>query len=402
MPNSRSRASRLSLLHLSLAIALALGACSSQPENPQDRLAAIQQARQGGYAPMAGPVQGWDATWTLGQQTLEVSWLAPAGEHGAAPLILYLPGLGEPARAGELWRRAWAEAGYAVLSIQLPQQGRALYSSGDAQAGAFRKLAQDNYSQASLKQRIALAQAALAEAVKRGRAGDPALTGVDWDNWMVAGFDLGAQTAAALAGERDSGETRLSGLRPKAAILLSPYVESSYDTDRFTHIDVPVLSISGPRDEDPFSWIPSPQQRQVLWRGVQVPGSYLLTLIEADHALLGGELPLPPGSDGHGGERGGPGGPGGDMGRPLAFGEEGGDGRRGGPGDGPGGRHGGRKPGTGAGMRERFDPRQVASVQAVSLAFIDAQLRHAAAAGEFLDQNAAAWLGHGAWLEKKR
>ncbi|MGA4636545.1 alpha/beta hydrolase family protein [Pseudomonas solani] len=398
MPNPRSRRSRFSLLPLPLTIALALGACSSPPEKPQDQVAAIQAARQGGYVPMAGPVQGWGATWTLGQQALEVRWLAPAGEHGAAPLILYLPGLGESARSGELWRRAWAEAGYAVLSIQMPQQGRALYSSGDAQAGAFRKLAQDNYSQASLRQRITLAHAALAEAAKRGRAGDPALAGVDWDNWMVAGFDLGAQTAAALAGERGNGEARLSVLRPKAAILLSPYVESSYDTDRFTHIDVPVLSISGPRDEDPFSWIPSPQQRQVLWRGLQVNDSYLLTLIEADHALLGGELPRPMGGPEHGGERGvsdaG-------MGRPLGFDEGGGEGRRGGPGEGPGGRHGGRKPGTGGGMHERFDPRQAAYVQAVTLAFLDARLRHAAAASQWLDQDATSWLGHGAWLEKK-
>ncbi|WCD83050.1 alpha/beta hydrolase family protein [Pseudomonas sp. TUM22785] len=398
MPNPRSRRSRFSLLPLPLAIALALGACSSPPEKPQDQVAAIQAARQGGYVPIAGPVQGWDATWTLGQQPLEVSWLAPAGEHGAAPLILYLPGLGESARSGELWRRAWAEAGYAVLSIQMPQQGRALYSSGDAQAGAFRKLAQDNYSQASLRQRITLAQAALAEAAKRGRAGDPALAGVDWDNWMVAGFDLGAQTAAALVGEHGNGEARLSALRPKAAILLSPYVESSYDTDRFTHIDVPVLSISGPRDEDPFSWIPSPQQRQVLWRGLQVNDSYLLTLIEADHALLGGELPRPMGGPGHGGERGGPGG---GMARPLAFNEGGGEGRRGGPGEGPGGRHDGRKPGTGGGIREHFDPRQAAYVQAVTLAFLDSRLRRAAAASQWLDQNAATWLGHGAWLEKK-
>ena len=32
-----------------------------------------------------------------------------------APLVLYLPGLGEGASGGERWRHAWAAAGMAVL-----------------------------------------------------------------------------------------------------------------------------------------------------------------------------------------------------------------------------------------------------------------------------------------------
>ncbi|CAN7427349.1 hypothetical protein LJR232_002643 [Aquipseudomonas alcaligenes] len=87
MPNPRSRRSRFSLLPLPLAIALALGACSSPPEKPQDQVAAIQAARQGGYVPIAGPVQGWDATWTLGQQPLEVSWLAPAVAYASTSTL---------------------------------------------------------------------------------------------------------------------------------------------------------------------------------------------------------------------------------------------------------------------------------------------------------------------------
>jgi hypothetical protein len=386
------------LLPLPLAIALALGACAGPPDRPQDPAQAMEQFREGGYASSRVPIKGWDASWVLGQQALDVSWLAPEQVQGAAPLILYLPGLGESAQAGELWRRAWAEAGYAVLSIQAPEDGPAIYSSQEALAGTFRRLAEVHYSDASSQRRLKLVELALGEARRRAEAGDPALAGVDWQNWLVAGFDLGAQAASALSGERQTGKPRRSVLRPRAAILVSPHVDSAYDTDRFTNIELSVLSIAGLQDEDPFNWIPSPQQRLGLWRGLQVKGSYQLTSSAADHALLSGNRPAPMAGRERNGrpDRSGGAGP---MGAPLGF-DEGRGGRSGGPQGGPGGRPGGHMPG-GGGMHERFDARQGAYIQAVSLAFIDLQLRRSVDAGAWLDNKAGAWLGYGTRLEKK-
>ncbi len=384
-------------LVFALILAANLPGCAGSPP-PADPWLQIEQLRQGGYMPVQDEVQGWQEQWQLGGQVLDVAWLAPAKARNA-PLVIYLPGLGEGALAGELWRRSWAEAGYAVLSLQPASFGRSVFASTDAQTGAFQQLARRVYGDQALKQRLAAVEAVLQEARRLAAAGDSRLAGVDWQHWAVAGFELGAQTAAALAGERD-GE-RLSALQPGAAILLSPAVAEGSVPSRFSGVDTPLLSISGPRDEDPLAWVALPERRDVLWRGVQVSGSYRLIAINADHATLSGGLPGPmPGARG-GSPKERPAGPPPQM--PLAFGEPGGrgPGGDGGPG-GPGGRPGhGRPMGHGAGMQEAFDARQVANVQAVSLAFLDARLRGSAEARRWLDEGARSWLGDTARLDAK-
>jgi hypothetical protein len=378
-------------------LSLLLVACSGHRPPPEGFDEAALKYRAAGYQPaMKRPTREWQATWALNQTLLDVAWVAPQPGASAAPLILYLPGLGEPARGGELWRRAWAEAGYAVLSLQMPDDGRAVYSSAEAQAGAFRALAQRHFSPAALQARLNAVRLALAEVRRRAQAGDPAFAGVDTSRLLVAGFDLGAQTAAALAGERDADEQPALSPAPLAAILLSPYVEAQRDPARFARIAAPLLSITGPQDEDPLSWQPA-LQRQALWAGVQAPGSYQL-LAQAGHMSLSGSAP-----ERHAGTRDeeggrGPGGPG--MGGPppsLAYGDEGGerrgDDRRGGP--------GGRQGPRGFGAGERIDYRQVAAIQAVSLAFLDASVRGSIPAQQWLQQAAPSWLGRQATLQVK-
>lgn len=371
-----------------------LMACSGHRPPPEGFDEAPLKYREAGYQPaVKRPTREWQATWALNQSLLDVAWVAPQAGAAAAPLMLYLPGLGEPARGGELWRRAWAEAGYAVLSLQLPDDGRAVFSSAEAQAGAFRALARKHFSEAALQARLNVVRLALAEVRRRAQSGDPAFAGVEVSQVLVAGFDLGAQTAAALAGERDAGAPPALSPAPLAAILLSPYVEAQRDPARFARIAAPLLSITGPQDEDPLSWQPA-LQRQGLWAGVQVPGSYQL-LAQAGHLSLSGSAPER--RVGKRGEEGG-GGPGPGMGGPppsLAYGDERGDqcSERGGPGGRPGPR--------GFSRGERMDYRQVAAIQAVSLAFIDARVRGSAAAQQWLQQDAAGWLGRNASLQGK-
>lgn len=389
--------SRSRQLVLALCIAVLPG-CASKPPQPVDRRQAIEAARASGYLSARSEVQGWQATWEVGGQQVDVAWLAPKTAR-QAPLLVYLPGMGEDARAGELWRHAWAEAGYAVLSLQPRQFGRALYSSPQAQAGSFRNLARDIYATEALQTRLLAVEAVLAEARRRALAGDVALAGVDWQQWAVAGFDLGAQTAAALAGERET--QRLSSLRPSAVVLLSPYVADGTEVKRFASLDTPVLAVSGPHDEDPLGWVSSAGQRESLWRGLQVQGSYRLLALSAEHAELSGNVPEPMGARGRGEGRPSDGPPGGPSDMPLGFDAGGG---RGAPpgGQGPGGRSGpGQRMGRGGGMEASFDPRQVANVQAVSLAFLDWRVRKLSAAEHWLKASASEWMAGSALLEEK-
>ncbi|MFD2838032.1 alpha/beta hydrolase family protein [Azotobacter vinelandii] len=130
--------SRLLRLSLPLLVGAVLAACAGRPEPPGPPPGEnLERRLEGAYRPAArSPVRGWDDEWQVAGQAVEVSWLAPEQVQGM-PLILYLPGLGESSRDGVQWRRAWAEAGYAVLSVQPRQYGRVIYSSSEAQVGGI-------------------------------------------------------------------------------------------------------------------------------------------------------------------------------------------------------------------------------------------------------------------------
>lgn len=365
-----------------------LSACASNPndlKNPHEAVAAF--AEKSYQSPQKTQSQGWDADFTVADQPVEVSWLAPVQSPTPAPLVVFLPGLGEGARAGLQWRRTWAEAGYAVVSIQPQQYGRGIYSSAEAQAGTFRGIAGRAYSDSALKGRIAAVQQVLNELRVRGQASDPQLAGVDWNNVVVAGYDLGAQTAAALA-----GDNMLKAWQPKAVILLSPYVGPGSAAAR---LDVPLLTVTGPHDEDPFSWVDSPERRLAVWRGNPLAGSYQLISKNAQHQLFSGSLDELPGpdEDGHKGPK---------RDQDLGAGAGGRD-----P-SGPPGADGGEAPkrrprpdtmGHGQDTLNWFDARQVANVQTVSTAFLDATVRQSAEAKTWLSNDAAKAIGPAATIE---
>ncbi len=370
---------------LALGIALAsLGACADKPPADDDGIVSLQDYLKSAYHPaQANKLDGWATRWAWGTHQVDLSLLVPAGQKDV-PLVIYLPGLGEDDSAGQLWRQSWGNAGYAVLTLQPSRYDSSVYKSPDAQAGAFRSIAANSYADAALQARVAEVVTVLAEVRRRGLAGEAGFNAVDVQHVVVAGFDLGAQTAAALAGERDPGQPRLTPWRPQGVIILSPYVAGGADPARFSQIDTPVLTATGPQDEDPFSWVGSAQQRFALFDGLSTPGSYQLRLQDASHKDLSGTLAHAGGGkpgeskgEGHHGNRpegGGPGGPGG----------AGGEGR------------GGAKP-----VDLGVDRRQAASVAAVSTAWLDATLKQTPAAQQWLDQQAGQWLGPLGRLERK-
>lgn len=386
----------LSCIGLTLITTL-LTACSSEhgPKGKSDLASSVQLLQKTGYSPEElKPVSGWHERWIIDQQSIDVSWLLPASAQGA-PVIIYLPGLGENSESGRLWREAWAQAGYAVISLQPTTLGREIYSSREAQAGSFRSLAQRYYADSELVTRVSLISQAFNEARQRLKAQQP---GINWDQVIVAGYDIGAQTAAALAGEHISEQPLpVLQLKPVAAILLSPYVKDSTDPIRFTSIRVPVLTATGPLDEDPFNWVRTAGQRLKLWQNIQTSGSYQLTLSTAEHAGFSGSVfPVTASrknKESSPRERrpvGGMGDPSGSMGGP-------GGGRRG-----PGGEMG-EPPRFGHGQNDeaRFNPRQAAFLRAVTTAFLDATVKRSSIAQTWLNHNAISWLKPEGSLEQK-
>lgn len=382
-----------------LACAALLNGCAGKP--PGAPGAASEQAeafRLSGYR--AGPAQAlqqWQATWSLANGAVDVLLLQPRQAVGALPVVLYLPGLGETARSGEAWRRSWAEAGYAVLSIQALEDGPAAYRSDEALAGALQAMHQRYFSAAAQAKRLQLIRQSLAQVAKRVAAGESGFAQLDLQRMAVAGFDLGAQSAAALVSESEPVE---GSLAPLAAILLGPYIEADDDLARFTTLDQPLLLVTGTQDDVPLVW-QAPGQRQRLWQALPPRGSYQL-LVEGDHPSLAGNAVLPRGAKGKRGERG-PGGVGRPAGGPPPSGGAmpmasfaGADG-----GQPPVGRSRGAPPGAGGGEGAPSDPRQSVAIQAVSLAFLDARLQGLNAARQWLDNGADVWLSGVAELQHK-
>ncbi|MDY7563276.1 alpha/beta hydrolase [Pseudomonas sp. CCC3.2] len=369
-----------------LAVSVLLGTigltagCASDPAGAHIKfIELVNKDLTTAYLPAHNEVSSWDDTWQIGRQSVNVAWLAPVN-HERLPLIIYLPGLGESATAGEQWRTAWAQAGYAVLSVQGQAYGPALYLTGQAQAGVFRELAADRYSNASLRDRLSTLQKVLSEVRARAAKGEAQLASIDWSQVAVAGFDLGAQTAAAVAGAGQVDVATGIDIEPKAVLLISPFAEIQAKPEVFARIASPVLTITSQDDEDPFNWVSSNQQRELVGASVTAAGSHRLRLSRATYKTLSGSdlVPIPT------------------EGKELKVSEDDHT---------PGGkshaktkllRSGAHSP---VGAEPVPDPKQVASIQAVSQAFLDSRVKHNPAASDWLQKTAPGWLGTAGWLQ---
>jgi hypothetical protein len=201
-------------------------------------------------------------TWTLAGEPVEMTVVRPTG-NGVLPLIIYLPGLGEPSSGGLAWRNAWAQAGYAVLSLQSATNGETILTSAHARRAEFLDLAREQFSRAGLARRLAILRDAFEELNRRQGRG--ALAGVDLSHIALAGLDLGAQTVMAAAGESGYGIEPFA-LPPavQCVIVLSPYADfagASFDR-RFATVHVSVLSVTSVNDTDSYGLVAAPAIRR--------------------------------------------------------------------------------------------------------------------------------------------
>jgi hypothetical protein len=395
-----------------------LAGCISSPAG-RDQSGVMNRALQRGYDAVerlsTRPVE---ALWTIdpgsGPEPVSVRILvptslasapgkppAPAGSQPVVrrPLLIYLPGLGEAASAGTLWREAWATAGCIVVSAQPEGLAQAIATLDKPGADDVLNQAREAFGTNSLARRASGVSALVAEIQRRVTEGDPLLTRIDLTRIIVAGFDIGAQTAMALAGEQlnlPSPLAPMPGLR--GVIALSPHVDIARGAirERFGSVRVPVLAITGTEDSDPWGLINSGSMRRALWPGLPAGDKALLVASGGNHALLAGnglrnpppppwlrlepESELSPDSGGFGSRS---------------------SGRRG---NGPAMIGAGR---IAAGDSARqianrpFEGAQLAAIIAVSTAWLDAVLRDDALAREWLARDARRWMGDAAQLELK-
>jgi hypothetical protein len=386
-----------------LAWLLAGPACTLGPD-PQELVETIDRLTdEGGYrSPRMHAVTEVRDTWKHDGVSLEVSYLWPDGAN-EAPLILYQPGLGESAGAGAFWRRSWAEAGYAVLSVQVASIGAGFDLNAPLGSGEMRALGRKHFASASLERRLGHVCWAVAELRRRAVRRDTLYASADTERITVAGFEIGAQSAFALAGEQNKTFSRPDcSFEPQAAIILSPYVAvaDGSSEQRFQAVSRPVLVVTGSEDDDPFGLTPA-SLRAEPWRLLPADEKYLFSLTGMTHFLLSGAEPgdlnrNSPGSDGPDGDRGRFSAPPGNHFGPVSA-------AGGGPQAGAG-----VPPQRGPGMmdEDRFQgaasiARMMAVVRSVSLAFLDSVNRDSGAARTWLSGEAVRWIGRGGTLKRK-
>lgn len=313
-----------------LGLAL-LTACSAQLvpislESQQNKF--IAQMDLAGY--LRDSQVGFDRIqqiWQYEQQLVDVQVLTPKAST-PTPVIIYLPGLGESADAGQVWRETWVKAGYTVISFQSRVFADALHEVEskyprrgdleDEEDELGRKDAAENFLSGSLlakaKERPSISgrnselhylgfQYFALEALQtrldqlrwlvgelRSARSSGVLARLDLSKIILAGYDLGAQTVAAAIGERYEGLKELPlGFAPMAAIILSPSVNlaKGHVNSRFQNINLPLLVITGADDNDPYA-ISAASTRQLIWQYAASGNKFLLTLDRAKHRLFSG------------------------------------------------------------------------------------------------------------------
>ncbi len=330
--------------------------------------------------------------------TIYTEMTAPR-DGGNYPIIIYLPGLAESTSEGSTWRIALAEAGYAVLSVQAQGDGSALLASDLARAGDFKQIGQQAFRAEALQQRmdnLAFVLAQLPQLAKK----DLLYARGDASRLLIAGFDLGAQTAQAMASTATMPPAGLRGL-----ILISPYHDRQQsDSALYARLQLPVLSITSAIDVDDYGVVPDASARIVPYQTMPRGDKYLLVMRAMSHRNLGGKdnldemMSKKDAGSGAKGRRGGGGSPpeGGGMGGGAGGGMGGGMG--GGPGGGMGEAAGG-KGGFGAPGGDKAGPDDNANSQqgftvlrSVMLAFADSTTKSDNAAQDWLTLDAPRWL----------
>lgn len=414
--------------------AFVFGGCSFlrlSPPGQAEQTEKLEEAMgKGGYAPARGfAIDSVHDIWMHEATELQVMMTAPTAP-GSYPLIVYLPTVGEDAKAGQLWRETWAKAGYAVFSMQPVASSRALRDLRPKQGGEFdepdeddgldpsdsnrldgseerdgwfgekrrrpsraarnselRYLGHEYFGTANLKNRMEQLFWAFQQVKNRAGSRQPLFASADLSNVILAGYDLGAQTVSAVLGENfgadlPSGEV----LKPVAAILLSPSVSLAEGNvrGRFQKLNAPMLAITGSDDNDPYA-ISSPLVRTAVWEYAPAGNKYLLLLKAGRHRLFAGSETGWRLGQNRRGE--------GDVAPPEGMLSRDAGGRD--------ARMTERFPVEGARKDADMGYKHVAAIFSVSTAFLDAVVKNDPFANLWLDEKAGQWLGKAGSLKRR-
>jgi predicted dienelactone hydrolase len=207
------------------------------------------------------------------------------GEVAPHPVILFSHGVGGSRSGYAYLARHWASHGYVCVHLEHLGTNASVWKGAVDVKAALREAATDpaNIIDRALDVRFAI------DRLERlaGEAG-PLAGRLDLGRIGVAGHSMGAYTVLAATGQLLSDaqgrECSLPDQRIKAAIVMSPTAPQCKDQlDRiFAGIRVPMMHLTGTRDESPIGLTPA-AERRTAFDHIRARDQFLVLFRNADH-----------------------------------------------------------------------------------------------------------------------
>ena len=216
------------------------------------------------------------------QRDLPVRLRWPEGE-GPCGLIVQTHGLGGNRDGGDVWGRAWQQAGFAVLHLQHPGSDTEVLDGG---MQALRAAANTD----QLMARVRDMQFAVDEVERRVTSSTGAWSRVRLDALGASGHSFGAATVQALAGQRFRlANAGLAEPRFKAFVAFSPSPGQGVPVAQaFAGVTRPFLVATGSLDSDPVGRGLTGADRASVHAALPHGRRGLLWLEGADHMSFAG------------------------------------------------------------------------------------------------------------------
>lgn len=275
--------------------ALLFAACTSAPTPRVDDYAVARYRETGYRISVARAIE----THRISAPASDTSWSASVtrpSDHGAHPIIIYLPSLGQTDEEPNRWVSAWAQAGYAVLVVQPLGDDANVWGTPEARSGDFERAARARFGADPMADRIARLSRLLHQISERSLRGEAGLEGLLWSKVALAGADLGAYTTQTVATTPAASLAQISWpVAPLAYLAISPYAKRSPPVpDSTGTVHAPVLMISSRDDIDADGIVTDTSLRRLAFDRLGAGNDYYLELASATHRWLGGALHAPP------------------------------------------------------------------------------------------------------------
>jgi predicted dienelactone hydrolase len=222
--------------------------------------------------------------WSDAARSREIPALVrwPAGKP--LGVMVYSHGLGGKKEGGDVWGKAWAQAGLLVVHLQhVGSDNRSL-------KGGFAAL-REAMKPEQLVARIADVRFALGEIRRRQASGASDWAAVPVQKMAVGGYSLGARSTLAVAGWQRGGASS-SDLQPKAFVALSPALGKDVGLvqarQELAGVSRPVLMCSGSLDGEIMSNGETTESRRMVYDALPAGKKALLWLDGADHFTFAG------------------------------------------------------------------------------------------------------------------